>query len=421
MMFGVNMGLRAYVVTRVLLTIPMVMLLLTLVFLIIRVMPGDPVLLHFEKRGDEQAMAQMRARLGLDKPLVNQYFEYLLKLFQGDLGRSMQDYSSVSEQIFSAFPATLELAISSMTVATVIGVLLGVRSSKSYDKPIDHAIRTFGIVTYAIPVFFLGMILQLTLGIWLRNIGSPFYFPTGQRISPRTTAPAGLVLSLGSTSDVASPLLWALAVGLFALGLTLIVVFKRRMMFPRGLLVSLCVFAAVWGTGTIVLWHYASLGEIRIATGLYTIDSLLEGNLGKTAEVLKYLFLPSMSLGLVLCGIFVRITRNNMLETLRSDYVTAARARGLKDRTVTYTYAFRNAFLPVLTMMGLQFALLLGGAVLTETTFSWPGLGRYIVERISFRDYTAIQGAVVVFGLFVTLVSLAVDLLYAYFDPRIRL
>jgi peptide/nickel transport system permease protein len=148
---------------------------------------------------------------------------------------------------------------------------------------------------------------------------------------------------------------------------------------------------------------------------------LLEGNLEKTAEVLKYLFLPSLSLGLVLCGIFVRITRNNMLETLRSDYVTAAKARGLKDRTVTYTYAFRNAFLPVLTMMGLQFALLLGGAVLTETTFSWPGLGRYIVERINFRDYTAIQGAVVVFGLFVTLVSLAVDLLYAYFDPRIRL
>jgi peptide/nickel transport system permease protein len=421
-MFGVNMGLRAYVVTRVLLTIPMVLLLLTLVFLIIRVMPGDPVLLHFERRGDEQAMAQMRVRLGLDKPLVNQYFEYLFKLFQGDLGQSMQDYSSVSEQIFSAFPATLELAISSMTIAAVIGVLLGVRSARSYDKPIDHAIRTFGIVTYAIPVFFLGMIFQLTLGIWLRNIGSPFYFPTGQRISPRTTAPTGLVLSLGSPSDVASPLLWAFALGLFALGLTLFLVFKRRMkMFPRGLLVSLCVFAAVWGIGTAVFWHYASSGGIRITTGLYTIDSLLEGNLEKTAEVLKYLFLPSLSLGLVLCGIFVRITRNNMLETLRSDYVTAAKARGLKDRTVTYTYAFRNAFLPVLTMMGLQFALLLGGAVLTETTFSWPGLGRYIVERINFRDYTAIQGAVVVFGLFVTLVSLAVDLLYAYFDPRIRL
>jgi peptide/nickel transport system permease protein len=110
-----------------------------------------------------------------------------------------------------------------------------------------------------------------------------------------------------------------------------------------------------------------------------------------------------------------------MFETMRLDFVTAAKARGLKDQTVTYRYALRNAFLPVLTMMGLQFALLLGGAVLTETTFSWPGLGRYLVDRINFRDYTAIQGAVVVFGIFVSVVSLAVDLLYAYLDPRIRL
>ena len=110
-----------------------------------------------------------------------------------------------------------------------------------------------------------------------------------------------------------------------------------------------------------------------------------------------------------------------MFETMRLDFVTAAKARRLKDSTVTYRYAFRNALLPVITMMGLQFALLLGGAVLTETTFSWPGLGRYLVDRINFRDYTAIQGAVVVFGLFVSIVSLAVDLLYAYLDPRIRL
>jgi peptide/nickel transport system permease protein len=110
-----------------------------------------------------------------------------------------------------------------------------------------------------------------------------------------------------------------------------------------------------------------------------------------------------------------------MLETLRLDFVTAAKARGLKESIVTYGYALRNAFLPILTMMGLQFAMLLGGAILTETTFSWPGLGRYIVQRINFRDYTAIQGAVVMFGLFVALVSLIVDILYAYFDPRIRL
>jgi len=158
-----------------------------------------------------------------------------------------------------------------------------------------------------------------------------------------------------------------------------------------------------------------------LATGLYTIDSILEGNVVKLVESLKGLVLPCLTLGLVLCGIFIRLTRSNMLETLRLDYVTAARARGLRENTVVYGYALRNAFLPVLTMMGLQFAALLGGAILTETTFSWPGLGRYLVDRINFRDYTAIQGAVILFGLMVALVSLVVDVLYAYLDPRIRL
>jgi peptide/nickel transport system permease protein len=164
-----------------------------------------------------------------------------------------------------------------------------------------------------------------------------------------------------------------------------------------------------------------NFGDLHFSTGLYTIDSLFEGNIIKLGTSLKYLFLPSLTLGLVLCGPFIRLTRSNMFETLRLDFVTAAKARGLKDSTVTYGYALRNAFLPVLTMMGLQFALLLGGAVLTETTFSWPGLGRYLIDRINFRDYTAIQGVVVVFGLFVSFVSLGIDLLYAYLDPRIRL
>jgi peptide/nickel transport system permease protein len=164
-----------------------------------------------------------------------------------------------------------------------------------------------------------------------------------------------------------------------------------------------------------------TIGGVHISTGLYTIDSLLEGNIIKFLQALRYLFLPSLTLGLVLCGVFIRLTRTNMLETLHLDFVTAAKARGLKERTVLYGYAFRNAFLPVLTMMGLQFAALLGGAILTETTFSWPGLGRYLVDRINFRDYTAIQGDVVFFGLLVALISLVVDILYAYFDPRIRL
>ncbi|MCJ7423699.1 ABC transporter permease [Candidatus Bathyarchaeota archaeon] len=344
------MTLRTYVISRILLTIPMIFILLTMVFLVIRVLPGDPVLLHFEKQEHPEAMEYMRHRLGLDKPLWAQYFDYVTGLFRGDLGASMQDYSSVGQQIFSAFPATLELAIFSMIVAVSIGVFFGVEASKGYGKTRDNVIRVFGIVTYAIPVFFLGMVFQMVFGLGLH------WFPVGLRLPPRLDPPSGL-----------------------------------------------------------------NVGSVHFSTGLYTVDSLLEGNIYKFVETIRYLALPSLALGLVLSGVFIRLTRSNMFETLRLDYVTAARARGLSENTVTYGYAFRNAFLPVLTMMGLQFATLLGGAILTETTFSWPGLGRYIVDRINFRDYTAIQGAVVVFGIFVSVVSLVVDLLYAYLDPRIRL
>jgi peptide/nickel transport system permease protein len=344
------MTLRTYIISRILLTIPMIFILLTTVFVIMRVLPGDPVLLHFEKTENPAAMQQMRVALGLDQPLWLQYVNYILGLFRGDLGKSMQDYSSVGQQIFSAFPATLELAIYSMTIAVLIGVFLGVESSKAYNKPKDHAIRLFGIVTYAIPVFFLGMLFQLGFGVGLH------WLPVGGRFDLSVSPPTGL-----------------------------------------------------------------TIGNLHLATGLYTIDSLLEGNIFKFVVSFKYLLLPSLTLGLILCGVFIRLTRSNMFETSRLDFVTSAKARGLKDRTITYGYALRNAFLPVLTMMGLQFALLLGGAVLTETTFSWPGLGSYLVARINFRDYTAIQGTVVVFGLLVSIVSLAVDLLYAYLDPRIRL
>lgn len=352
------MSLRSYIITRILLTIPTLLLLLSAVFIVMRVLPGDPVALHFEKKATPETMEAMRRALGMDKPLWIQYVDYLSGLVDipylfehgyPNLGKSMQTFEDVGGQIFSAFPATLELAIYSTLIATLIGIVLGVISSKHYHSIIDHLIRGFGTVTYAIPIFFLGIIFQLIFGVYLR------WLPTGLRLSPTVNPPTGL-----------------------------------------------------------------NIGGIHIATGLYTIDSLLEGNIFKFFECVKALLLPSLTLGLILSGIFIRLTRTNMLETLRLDFVTAARARGLNESTITYGYALRNAFLPVLTMMGMQFAILLGGAILTETTFSWPGLGRYIVDRINFRDYTAIQGAIVMFGLFVTLVSLAVDILYAYLDPRIR-
>jgi len=318
------------------------MFLLTIVFLILRVIPGDPALLHFEKNVDPVVLEAFRERLGLNVPIWEQYFNYLGGLLVGDFGLSMHDYSPISEHIAGRFPATLELTMYSMVFAVLLGVALGVKASKNYDKPTDHGIRLFGIITYAIPVFFLGMILQYIFGIWLRIL------PVNGRFDP----------------------------------------------------------------------HYATPTNI---TGMYTIDSILTLNPTAFFVSVSYIILPSITLGIILCGIFVRLTRTNMLETLRMDFVVAAEARGLSDKAVTYGYALRNAFLPIMTMIGLQFATLLAGAVLTETTFNWLGLGTYLIDRINHRDYTGIQGVVVFFGILVSLVTLLMDILYAYLDPRIRL
>ncbi len=410
------MGLRSYIVARVLLMIPMVLLLLSIVFLIVRVVPGDPVLLHFEKKASEEAIAEMRHELGLDKPLHIQYFEYLAGLLRGDLGKSMAPgRDSISQQIFSAFPATLELAIFSMLIAVGIGTLLGVRASRSYNSVQDHLARIFGTIIYAIPVFFLGMILLLIFSINLH------WFPAGGRTKP-LMEPGGLTVYLSKPAGgFILHFLQSFPAGLVFWAICFIALKRKHVKFwPRGLLLSLLAFFAGWGVYAMVAWHFMSAGVLHISTGLYTIDSVLEANIVKLVEAARHLLLPSLTLGLMLSGVFIRLTRSNMLETLRLDFVTAARARGLKESSVVYGYALRNAFLPILTMMGLQFAMLLGGAILTETTFSWPGLGRYLVDRINFRDYTAIQGAVVFFGILVAIVNLVVDILYAYLDPRIR-
>lgn len=420
------MGLRSYVITRILLTIPTLLLLLTMVFLVMRVLPGDPADLHFEKRATPEQLAEMRQKLGLDKPLWAQYVDYLwgivdigylLEHGYPNLGKSMQNYEDVGGQILSAFPATLELAIYSMIIASVIGVLLGVAASKSYNSVLDHLLRGFGTVTYAIPVFFLGIVFQLIFAVYLH------WLPSGLRILRPEYTPVGLHIALSPPSGgFFYHFLLSSVAGFVCFAACVIVLKIKHVKFKlKGILVSLAVFLACWIVYALVSWYFVCAGGLNISTGLYTVDSLLEGNLTKFFESIKALLLPSLTLGIILSGIFLRLTRANMLETLRLDFVTAAKARGLKESTVTYGYALRNAFLPILTMMGLQFAMLLGGAILTETTFSWPGLGTYIVSRINYRDYTAIQGAVVMFGLFVAIVSLVVDILYAYFDPRIRL
>ncbi len=325
----------------------MILLLVSIVFLIVRVLPGDPALLHFGKAVNPVALAQVRHALGLDLPIYTQYFNYVVGIFEGNLGIAFSNNQPVAPQIASAFPATLELTISAMIVAILVGVLLGVRSSRKYGSAEDTTIRTFGVVVYSIPVFFLGLILISVFAIGFHVL------PSGGRISAEIP-PGGTILG------------------------------------------------------------------VHLQTGLYTIDSLLAGNLGDLVDAVRHLILPAVALGLYISAVFLRITRSNMLEALSQEYVTAARARGLRERTILFGYGLRNGFLPVLTVMGLEFAGLLGGAILTETTFAWNGIGTYIVTAITQRDYIAIQGAVVFFGVLVAIVSLVVDVLYAYLDPRIR-
>lgn len=318
----------------------MVLILFTSVFFVLRILPGDPVRALYGARIPEESYKNLLAQWGLDKPTYVQYFDYLQGVFKGDLGYSYVTRRAVIEEIGDRFPATLELTIVSIIIAFSVGILTGMYSAHKRNTPIDFICRLFAITIYAVPIFWLGLMLQLL------TITLNLPVPLSGRISPLMEPP-------------------------------------------------------------------------RI-THLYIVDSLLTANFASLLDALAHLILPSITLGLVLSGVFTRMTRVNMLDVLRADYVTAARARGLGEWRVINRYAFRNAILPILTMLGLQFALLLAGAVLTESTFNWPGLGTYLVSSVANRDFPAIQGAITFYALLVALVSLIVDIINARLDPRIR-
>jgi len=332
-------SLRAYIIRRILFAIPMVFILLSIVFVVMRV-AGDPVRVTVGLHAPPEQIEQIKERLGLNKPLSIQFFDYLWQLLHGNLGQSLYTRRAVSLEILDKFPATLELSICSFTLSVLIGIFTGVYSARRYNKPADHALRLYGIVTYALFIPWIGLILQLIFGVYLG------WLPTFGRID--------------------------------------------------------------------------TLMEPHTITGLYVLDSILTLNLPSLVSSIRHLVLPSVTLGIYISGIFTRLTRSNMLEVLRKDFITAARARGLSETTVVYKHALKNAFIPILTMMGLQFAMLLAGAVLTETTFSWPGMGTFLFERIGLRDFTTVQGTIVFFALLVIAISLVIDIIYVYIDPRIR-
>jgi peptide/nickel transport system permease protein len=334
--------LARYILTRLLFAIPMVFILVTLLFVVLRIMPGDPVSAMLGGHAPQKVIDEKKKALGLDKPLLIQYVDYLGQLARLDLGDSMIFNQRVSQAVRERLPATLELTFFGLLVSLGIGIPLGAYAAHRRRTGRDFGIRLYANVAYCIPVFWMGLMLQLVFGVWLR------LFPIAGRTSPRIESSA----------------------------------------FSK--------------------------------TGLYIIDTLLIGNIPALGDVLWHLVLPCFTLGIVLSGIFVRLTRANMLDVLKADYILAARARGIPERTVVYSHGLRNALIPIVTMLGLQFSLLLAGAILTESTFSWPGMGRLLVERIYLRDYPTIQGVIVVYALLVSLVSLVVDSIYAVIDPRVK-
>lgn len=336
-------GLGRYIAQRLLLTIPMLFVLVSLVFLMLRLMPGDPVLAMLGGRNvSPQLIEQKRHEMGLDKPLHVQYGEYLLGILHGDFGESYRTGQPVLQELFGRLPATLELAFWGMLIALLLGLPTGILAATHADRPVDHAVRVFHIGSFAIPIFWLGLIFQMLFAVQLG------WFPVAQRVS-------------GQHAFTFQPI-----------------------------------------------------------TRFYLLDALLLQDTKLIVDVLKHMVLPAVTLGIAQAGFLGRITRAAMLEVLDTDYITAARSKGLGERVVILSHALRNALIPIVTVLGLQFAILMGGAVLTETVFSWPGIASFLVRSLDARDWPAIQGTIVFIGLFIAVINLIVDLFYSLIDPRVR-
>ncbi|MGI9084856.1 MAG: ABC transporter permease [Aeromicrobium sp.] len=339
---GALSPLTRYLLVRLALIIPMLWILVTLVFVLMRVI-GDPISAALGGRLGPAEIAERKAAAGLDRPILTQYWEYMSGLVQGDFGRTLTDNRAVSEILIENGAATLELSIWALIVAFAVGVPLGRVAARHRDRLPDVLLRLFAILVYAAPVFFVGLLLKLAF--------TPFGWPSSGRAS------TGAELALADVS-------------------------------PR--------------------------------TNIMIVDAILYGETEYIIDVLQHAVLPAIALGLLTGGVFLRLIRVNLLQTLRMDYVTAARARGVNERRVMNRHAFRNALVPVVTVMGLQIALLLGGAILTETTFEWKGLGYQLAEYLIRRDFLAVQGIVTLIALIVSAASFLIDVIVAFVDPRVR-
>jgi peptide/nickel transport system permease protein len=324
--------LLRYVANRLLLLIPVLLGITVLVFLLLHLIPGDPATVLLGQNATPEDIARLQRILGLDKPLPVQLGRYLFHVVQGDLGTSIFQSRPVTDVVFDAMPATIELTIFSLVIAALIGMPLGVLAAVRQNSVWDYGSMLLAQIGNSIPVFWLGI----------------------------------------------------LAILFFSVRLDVLPTFGRGEPLPQAF--EQAVTGGGWGT----LW-----------------DSL------------KHLAMPAFTLGFSAAALISRMVRSSVLEVLGQDFIRTARAKGLRERAVIVRHALRTAMIPVVTIIGLQFGYLLGGAVITGTVFAWPGAGRLMITAIGQRDFPLVQGAVLILALLFSLVNLFVDVLYAWINPQI--
>jgi peptide/nickel transport system permease protein len=331
---------RQYAVRRAFTVIPVLLGVSLLVFGFIHLIPGDPALTMLGERATPEKVAEVRQRLGLDRPVYEQYLIYLGKILRGDLGVSIVRGDPVATDLLRRFPATVELAVAAIMLALTLGVPIGIVSAVWRNSPVDSLSRVWALVGVSMPIFWLGVMLAWVFGVWLRWLPIGFRLDTGTSYEP---------------------------------------------------------------------W-----------TNFMILDTALQGNWAAFRDSLRHLVLPAVALATIPLAIIARMTRGSMLEVLSRDYIRTAEAKGLPQGVVVLHHALRNALLPVMTVVGLQVGRLLSGAILTETIFSWPGIGLWVYESIESRDYAIVQGASLFIAVVFVTVNLVTDLLYAAVDPRIK-
>src|SRR5450432_4093135 len=330
-----------FIFTRLSLVVPTFIGITLLVFVLIRLIPGDPIETMVGERGiDPIRHAQLRKEYGFDQPVLVQYGFYLSRLVHGDLGRSIVTHEPVISEFGTLFPATIELSVCAILFALCLGLPAGIIAAVRRNSIFDHGVMGISLTGYSMPIFWWGLLAILLFSITLG------WTPVSGRIAVEFDVPA--------------------------------------------------------------------------TTGFMLIDTLRSGDPGAFRSALSHLILPTIALGTIPLAVIARMTRSSMLEVLREDYVRTARAKGAGQFRVVAIHALRNALIPVVTTIGLQIGTLFAGAILTETIFAWPGIGKWLVEAIHRRDYAAVQGGILMTATIIIGVNLIVDVLYGVINPRIR-